>query len=80
MIHIICSVCKDLIGEFSDLSKAGEYTQDRTKSRSFSELQNHGFVNVCSVCENIYSELDLKESIRKAISVYRESRNEQTNE
>ena len=67
MIHIICSVCKDIIGEFPDLAKAGEYSQDRTKSKSFSELQDHGFVNVCSDCENIYSGLDLKEAIRKSI-------------
>ena len=80
MIHIICSVCKDLIGEFADLTKAGEYTQDRTKSRSFSQLQEHGFVNVCSVCENIYAELDLKDCIRKSISTYKESRFEQISE
>ena len=76
MIHIICSVCKDLIGEFEDLAKAGEYSQDRTKSRSFSELQEHGFVNVCSVCEDIYDGLDLKECIRRSISACKESRRE----
>ena len=67
MIHIICSVCKDIIGEFPDLAKAAEYSQDRTKSKSFSELQGHGFVNVCNACEDIYSNLDLKEAIRKSI-------------
>ena len=71
MIHIICSVCKDIIGEFPDLTKAGEYSQDRTKSRSFSELQSHGFVNVCSVCEDIYNELDLKEAIRKFVCAHK---------
>ena len=72
MIHIICSVCKDIIGEFPDLAKAGEYSQDRTKSKSFSELQGHGFVNVCYGCEEVYSELDLKEAIRKSICAYKE--------
>ena len=72
MIHIICSVCKDIIGEFPDLAKAGEYSQDRTKSKSFSELQSHGFVNVCSVCEEVYNELDLKEAIRRSICASRE--------
>ena len=67
MIHVICSVCKDIIGEFPDLAKAGEYSQDRPKSQSFSELYGHGFVNVCSVCEDIYAQLDLKEAIRKSI-------------
>ena len=71
MIHIICSVCKDIIGEFPDLIKAGEYSQDRPKSQSFSELQSHGFVNVCSVCEDIYAQLDLEEAIRKSICARR---------
>ena len=75
MIHIICCICNDIIGKFPDLEEAGKYSQERTKSQSFSELQEHGFVNVCNDCEDTYKEVDLKESIRRSIFSHKEKRN-----